>query len=135
MAATIETLKAELSSASHWQQDLEHRVQGLTREKQLAEEKAGSLADEIEQARVALADEWVDHMNDHDQLTVAAHEKQLAEEKAGSLAAEIGTGKGRTCRRVGRSHEERPGTTYGSGSLLKKQQLEKSLSRAEEPEA
>src|SRR5208337_3478089 len=44
VAATIETLKAELSSASHWQEDLEHRVQGLTREKQLAEEKAGSLA-------------------------------------------------------------------------------------------
>src|SRR5208337_3603708 len=90
VAATIETLKAELSSASHWQEDLEHRVQGLTREKQLAEEKAGSLAAEIEQARVALADEWVDHMNAREQLTAAAHEKQ---------------------------------------------QLEKSLSRAEEPEA
>ena len=36
----------------------------------VAEEKAGSLADEIDQARTALADEWEDHMNDQDRLTV-----------------------------------------------------------------
>ncbi|MGB7787583.1 response regulator [Methanoregula sp.] len=132
MAATIETLKAELSSASHWQQDLEHRVQGLTREKQLAEEKAGSLADEIEQARVALADEWVDHMNDHDQLTVAAHEKQLAEEKAGSLAAEIEQARVALADEWVDHMNARERLT---AAALEKQQLEKSLSRAEEPEA
>jgi DNA-binding response OmpR family regulator/predicted nucleic acid-binding Zn-ribbon protein len=78
-AATIEALKAELSSASDRQGRLEGQVKALYQERQLAEDKAASLAAEIDQARVALADEWEDHMNAQDLLSVAVQQKQQLE--------------------------------------------------------
>ena len=132
MAATIESLKAELSSPGHWKQELELRVQALNREKQRAEEKAGSLSDEIDQARTALADEWEDHMNDHDRLTVAAQEKQRAEEKAGSLSDEIDQARTALADEWEDHMNDHDRLT---AVAQEKQRSGKSLSRAEVPDA
>jgi DNA-binding response OmpR family regulator/predicted nucleic acid-binding Zn-ribbon protein len=79
LAATIEALKADLSSATCRQLELEGQVQALSHEKRLADDKTASLAAEIDQARTALADEWEDHMNDQERLTATAREKQQLE--------------------------------------------------------
>ena len=52
-------------------QSLEGQVASLNREKREAEEAAAHLSHEIDQARVALADEWEDHMTDNERRTEA----------------------------------------------------------------
>ena len=79
--ASIRNLTSDLESALGRQRALEDQVAGLTKEKQLIEEKASGLSDEIEQARTALADEWEDHMNDQERLVVATERKVQLEEE------------------------------------------------------
>jgi DNA-binding response OmpR family regulator/predicted nucleic acid-binding Zn-ribbon protein len=57
-------------------QSLEEQVSALGREKLEAEQAAADLTAEIDQARVALADEWEDHMTDHERLEAAVAEKK-----------------------------------------------------------
>jgi DNA-binding response OmpR family regulator/predicted nucleic acid-binding Zn-ribbon protein len=131
LASTAEAMNANLSSANIRVQELEARVQALLQEKQLAEQKAGTLADEIDQARTALADEWEDHMNAQERLTVTAHEKQLAEQKAGSLADEID--QARTA--LADEWEDHMNAQERLAAAARvKEQLETSLSRAELPD-
>ncbi len=80
LSATNKALTAELDSFRTLRRELEGQVTTLTREKLLAEEKASSLAAEIDQARTALADEWEDHMDARERLVVAVHEKQQLEQ-------------------------------------------------------
>ena len=79
--ASIRNLTSDLESALERQRALEDQVAGLTKEKQLIEERASGLSDEIEQARTALADEWEDHMNDQERLVVATERKVQLEEE------------------------------------------------------
>nr|WP_320160296.1 response regulator [uncultured Methanoregula sp.] len=74
----IRCLSEELESSRTRQKTLEDLVESLRNEKQIAENNVSSLSTEIEQARTALADEWEDHMNDHEQLIVAVEEKELS---------------------------------------------------------
>jgi hypothetical protein len=55
---------------------LEEQVAALGREKLEAEQAAASLTTEIDQARVALADEWEDHMTDQERFEEVAGKKQ-----------------------------------------------------------
>ena len=78
------TLHADLTAerrmhetAKEQNQTLEEQVTALSREKLEAEQAAAGLTAEIDQARVALADEWEDHMTDHEQLEASAGKKQL----------------------------------------------------------
>jgi len=79
--ASIRNLTSDLESALARQRVLEDQVTGLTKEKQLIEEKASGLSEEIDQARTALADEWEDHMNDQERLVVATEKKVRLEEE------------------------------------------------------
>ena len=91
LSATVRELSAELESSRAISRDLEEQVATLSREKQLVEEKMSRLSDEIDQARVALADEWEGHMNAQERLDVAVHEKQNLEESlqgSGDLESE-----------------------------------------------
>ncbi len=54
---------------------LEDQIASLSREKILAEKAAADLTAEIDQARSALADEWEDHMTDHERLLAVADKK------------------------------------------------------------
>ncbi len=78
--ASIRNLNSDLESALARQRALEDQVAGLTKEKQIIEEKASGLSEEIDQARTALADEWEDHMNDQERLVVATEKKVQLEE-------------------------------------------------------
>jgi DNA-binding response OmpR family regulator len=55
---------------------LEEQITVLSREKLKAEQVAANLTAEIDQARVALADEWEDHMTDNERLTAVPAKKQ-----------------------------------------------------------
>ena len=68
-----------LDAAKEQNQALESQVSALSRGKLEAEQTAADLTAEIEQARVALADEWEDHMTDHERLAVPAGKKQPSE--------------------------------------------------------
>lgn len=77
------TLHADLSAERRMHEavkeqnrSLEAQVTALEREKREAEHAAAGLTAEIDQARVALADEWEDHMTDHEQLEASAGKKQ-----------------------------------------------------------
>ena len=81
--AETKTLHADLSAerrmheaAQEQNRSLEAQVTALEREKREAEQAAAGLTAEIDQARVALADEWEDHMTDHEQLEAHAGKKQ-----------------------------------------------------------
>jgi hypothetical protein len=54
---------------------LEEQVSALSREKSEAEQVAADLSAEIDQARVALADEWEDHMTDKERLAAVVEKK------------------------------------------------------------
>ena len=58
-------------------QALEEQVSSLNREKSEAVRTAADLTAEIDQARVALADEWGDHMTDNERLTATVERKPL----------------------------------------------------------
>ncbi|MDD1681946.1 MAG: response regulator [Methanoregula sp.] len=61
--------------AKEQNQSLEEQVAALNQEKREAEQAAADLSAEIDQARVALADEWEDHMTDKERLSAAAAAK------------------------------------------------------------
>ena len=70
-------MKRNSSWYAHLQKSLEDQVTILTREKLEAEQKVKSLTDEIDQARVALADEWVDHMEVNETLAAVCEEPPI----------------------------------------------------------
>ncbi|MFA4877814.1 MAG: response regulator [Methanoregula sp.] len=72
----IRKLSNELRSARSHEKTLEERVEALRNEKLVAENTVSSLSAEIEQARMALADEWGDHMSDRDRLVMTESEKE-----------------------------------------------------------
>jgi DNA-binding response OmpR family regulator len=72
----IRHFSEELESARTRQKALQDLIDTLRNEKQTAENSVSALSTEIEQARTALADEWEDHMNDHERLMVAAEVKE-----------------------------------------------------------
>lgn len=74
-AGQLRNLSDDLESARSREKSLENLVETLRTEKLAAETAVSSLSREIEQARTALADEWEDHMNDQEQLRVAAEQK------------------------------------------------------------
>jgi DNA-binding response OmpR family regulator len=61
-ATKIQNLEKEFELVCNLQKSLEEQVNVLTLEKFQAEQKVKSLTDEIDQARNAIAEEWVDHM-------------------------------------------------------------------------
>ena len=73
-ALKIQGLEKEFELVCTLQKSLEDQVTILTREKLEAEQKVKSLTDEIDQARVALADEWVDHMEVNETLAAVCEE-------------------------------------------------------------
>ena len=76
-AAKIKKLNQDFEQVLARQRDLEQKVKTLESDKAAAEARAEALANEIEQARTALADEWEDHMNDEERL--AATEKKATQ--------------------------------------------------------
>jgi DNA-binding response OmpR family regulator len=88
----IEDLSANLVRVLKEQRSLEQQLESVTSERRLTEQKMASLSSEIEQARVALADEWENHMNADEQLAAASSNNiqlQQAEQKLDDLAAEL----------------------------------------------
>jgi chromosome segregation ATPase len=75
----IAELLSELGTATNRMHILEDRIRVIDREKQDAEQKAVSLAAEIDQARTALADEWEDHMTAKEDLAAAVAAKENLE--------------------------------------------------------
>ena len=91
-SATIQRLNADLKAGISREQVLQQQLAGIIREKNLAEQKLVSLSSELEQARVALADEWEDHMTSNEKLeaaSVSSGELQKAEEKLNALTDEL----------------------------------------------
>lgn len=82
----INELSAELETGRVQLRELSERLKDLEREKRDAQERADALAAEIDQARAALADEWEDHMSDHERLAEVMEEKRKAE-SPGTLPA------------------------------------------------
>jgi hypothetical protein len=76
-AAKIKKLNQDFEQVLARQHDLEQKVKTLESDKAAAVARAEALANEIEQARTALADEWEDHMNDEERL--AATEKKATQ--------------------------------------------------------
>jgi chromosome segregation ATPase len=64
----IARLKEELNIRKMREESLEQQVQALTVEKMHVEQKVETLDTEIQDARIALADEWEDHMNTGEEL-------------------------------------------------------------------
>ncbi len=73
-ALKIQNLEKEFELVCNLQKSLEDQVTILTKEKLQAEQKVKSLTDEIDQARIALADEWVDHMDVNESLAAVGEE-------------------------------------------------------------
>jgi hypothetical protein len=69
-ALKIQNLEREFELVCNLQKSLEEQVTILTKEKLEAEKIVKSLTDDRDQARIALADEWVDHI-DSDEPSVA----------------------------------------------------------------
>jgi DNA-binding response OmpR family regulator len=78
-SAKIQKLKEDFETVLGLQRTLEEQVKTLTRDKLQAEQRAANLSAEIDQARVALADEWEDHMTDQERLAAVVEEKQHLE--------------------------------------------------------
>jgi DNA-binding response OmpR family regulator len=79
-ALKIQSLEKEFEQVYTLQRSLEGQVTILTREKLEAERKVKSLTDEIDQARTALADEWVDHMEVNETLAAVCEEPLVPEQ-------------------------------------------------------
>ena len=77
-ALKIQNLEREFELVCNLQKSLEEQVTILTKEKLEAEKIVKSLTDDRDQARIALADEWVDHI-DSDESSVAAGEDPNSE--------------------------------------------------------
>ena len=83
-AAKIEKLTQDFEQVLARQRDLELKVKTLESDKAAAEARAEALANEIEQARTALADEWEDHMNDEERLLATENKAtQMAQSLSG----------------------------------------------------
>jgi DNA-binding response OmpR family regulator len=78
-SAKIQKLKEDFEKVLGLQRTLEEQVTTLTHDKLQAEQRAANLSAEIDQARVALADEWEDHMTDQERLAAVVQEKQHLE--------------------------------------------------------
>ncbi len=91
-ALKIQTLKKDLETVCDLQKSLEEEVSILNEEKLKAEQKVQALTSELEQARSALADEWVDHMTSDEQLAAAVLERQRLQQ---SLSQQDLSDKGR----------------------------------------
>ena len=76
-ALKIQNLEKEFELVCNLQKSLEDQVTILTKEKLQAEQKVKSLTDEIDQARITLADEWVDHMDVSESLAAVGEEPHL----------------------------------------------------------
>jgi len=83
LVSETKTLHADLNTerrlhdaAEKQTRSLEEQVTALSREKREAEQTAANLTAEIDQARVALADEWEDHMTDKERLVAVAEKIQ-----------------------------------------------------------
>lgn len=85
--ATIQALKSDFEQALARQRVLEEEVKTLGSQKAEAEARAEALSNEIGQARIALADEWEDHMNDEERL--AASQKQAVVVTQAGLPVEV----------------------------------------------
>ncbi len=75
-AQKIQTLKKDLETVCDLQKSLEEEVSILNEEKLKAEKNVQALTSELEQARVALADEWENHMTSDEQLAAAVLERE-----------------------------------------------------------
>ena len=73
----IQNLEKEFELVCNLQKSLEDQVTILTKEKLQAEQKVKSLTDEIDQARIALADEWVDHMTSDESFADIGEEPHI----------------------------------------------------------
>jgi hypothetical protein len=77
------------------QKSLEEQVTILTKEKLQAEQHVKSLTDDLAQARIALADEWVDHVDSDESLAAVGEELQIRKqsnspEEAAGMKKETG---------------------------------------------
>ena len=75
--ADLNTEKRMHEETRNQNRSLEDQVSALIREKSEAEKAAADLSAEIDQARVALADEWEDHMTDKERLAAVPEKKPL----------------------------------------------------------
>jgi hypothetical protein len=94
-ALKIQNLEKEFELVCNLQKSLEEQVTILTREKLEAEQNVKSLTGELEQARIALADEWVDHMDSNESLAAVSETPQrrkqsLSPEQAAGIKKETG---------------------------------------------
>jgi len=76
-ALKMQNLEKEFELVCNLQKSLEEQVTLLTKEKLEAEKTIKSLTDEIDQARIALADEWVDHMASAESSVTAGEEPHI----------------------------------------------------------
>ena len=76
-ALKIQNLEKEFELVCNLQKSLEEQVTILTKEKLQAEQNLKSLTDEIDQARIALADEWVEHMASAESAAAVGGEPQI----------------------------------------------------------
>ena len=76
-ALKIQNLEKEFELVCNLQKSLEEQVTILTKEKLQAEQNLKSLTDEINQARIALADEWVEHMASEESAAAVGGEPQI----------------------------------------------------------
>jgi DNA-binding response OmpR family regulator/predicted HAD superfamily Cof-like phosphohydrolase len=75
-ALKIQNLEKEFELVCNLQKSLEEQVNILTKEKLQAEQNVKALTGELDQARIALADEWVDHMASDQSFAAAIEEPQ-----------------------------------------------------------
>ena len=88
-ALKIQNLEREFELVCNLQKSLEEQVTILTKEKLEAEKIVKSLTDDRDQARIALADEWVDHI-DSDESSIAAGEGNQIRKQSVSMEETAG---------------------------------------------
>ena len=94
-ALKIQNLEKEFELVCNLQKSLEEQVTILTKEKLQAEQHVKSLTDDLAQARIALADEWVDHVDSDESLAAVGEELQIRKqsnspEEAAGMKKETG---------------------------------------------
>ncbi len=83
----VRELTRELAGTMDTVRGLEEQVESLKRERDTAIRQAANFESELDQARVALADEWGDHMTDNERLAAAVEEKRELERSIGRVAS------------------------------------------------
>jgi DNA-binding response OmpR family regulator len=94
-ALKIQNLEKEFELVCNLQKSLEEQVNILTKEKLQAEQNVKVLTDELDQARNALADEWVDHMESDESSAAVGDEppprkQSFSPEEAAGIKKEKG---------------------------------------------